>query len=241
MNDRDATVKYVAVLPHVREIALLGTSDLAYWKDRLAEEELLPTNFGARAHVLVSGIESRFMGIRFREICISVFAHRDNDGVRRDGLFLAQAFNSSRFFATVERVVFSTPYRHGRIGVDVALPASITLYEGPDVSLRVVMADENPTSQREPLRVGDDGWEGPVFLPSEGRGPRAAGKWFLANVRGHTRVYPFLRSGDAVTVGPGRSGDALRWISESSFSGQEWSIREDSTHARTKTFGKSPP
>jgi hypothetical protein len=237
LSDRDATVKYVAVLPHVREITLLGTSDPAYWKDRLAGEEVIPTDFSARAHVLVSGIESRFMGVRFREISICVFAHRDEAGVRRNGLFLAQAFNSSRFFAIVERVKFSTPYRYGRIRIDVALPASITLSEGSDVALRVAMADDSPASQREPLRVGDDGWEGPIFLPRKRRGRRAAGKWFLAKVGGHTRVYPFLPSRDAVTVGPGRSGDALPWISESGFSGQEWSIREDSAHGRTKTFG----
>jgi len=72
-HNTNATFKYIAVLPHVREIALLGTSDLAFWTDRLAGEDLCPLDFGGQAHVLISAIEARFLGIAFREISITVF------------------------------------------------------------------------------------------------------------------------------------------------------------------------
>ena len=51
LSDRDvnATFKYIAVLPHVREIALHGASDLAFWQDRLAEDHLSPVDFGGQA------------------------------------------------------------------------------------------------------------------------------------------------------------------------------------------------
>ncbi len=231
-RDANATFKYAAVLPHVREIALLGTSDLAFWKDRLAEDDLSPVDFGGRAHVLIGAMESRFLGVRFRELSITVFARRDSGG--RDGLFLALAYNSSHLFAAVERAVFSTPYRHGRIRVNTGLPGSIALFEGLEAALDATMAPDGSASRREPIRVGDDGWDGPIFLPRDG----PSGKWFYAEVGGHTRVYPFLPTGDQVTVGPGRSQDAFRRIIEAGFSGQEWSIREDARHARTKTFGK---
>jgi hypothetical protein len=122
LNDRDApsTFKYIAVLPHVREIALVGTADLAFWKDRLAEVDLFPLDFRGQARVPISAIESRFLGVRFREISITVFARRDDGDGGQEGLFLALAFNSSRFFAAIERAVFSTPYRHGRIRVDTS-------------------------------------------------------------------------------------------------------------------------
>jgi hypothetical protein len=239
LSDRDvnATFKYIAVLPHVREIALRGTADLAFWKDRLAGEHLFPLDFGGQAHVLLSAIESRFLSVRFREITICVFARRDGREGGQEGLYLALAFNSSRLFTSVERVAFSTPYRHGTIRVDSALPGSIALFEGPDASLSAAMAYVGPASNRQPIRVGAHGWEGPIFLPSVGHGPRASGKWFFAKVIGHTRVYPFLPAVDQVKVGPGRSQEALRRVIESGFTGREWSIREDSRHARTKTFG----
>jgi hypothetical protein len=240
LNDRDAnaTCKYIAVLPHVREIALLGTADLDYWKDRLAEEDLYPLDFGGHAHVLVSAIESRFLGVRFREISITFFARRNDGDGGQDGLFLALAFNSSRFFAAVERTAFSTPYIHGRIRIDTGLPGSITLSDGSDATFGAAMAHEGDESFRDPVRVGDDGWDGPIFLPRVGRGPRASGKWFCAKVAGHTRVYPFLPADDQVKVGLGRNHDALRRVIDSGFAGQEWSIREDSRHSRTKTFRK---
>ena len=88
-------------------------------------------------------------------------------------MFLALAYNSSRLFAAVERAVFSTPYRHGRIRVNTGLPGSIALFDGPDAVLGVAMAHDGPASCREPIRVGDDGWEGPVFLPGHGRRPES--------------------------------------------------------------------
>jgi hypothetical protein len=241
LSDRDvnATFKYIAVLPHVREIALRGASDLAFWQDRLAEDHLSPVDFGGQAHVLLSAIESRFLGVRFREISITVFARRAAGDGGQDGLFLALAFNSSRFFAAIERAAFSTPYRHGRIRVDTGLPGSIALFEGPSATLSAAMAYDGPASNRQPIRVGADGWEGPIFLPSVGHGPRASGKWFFAKVIGHTRVYPFLPAVDQVKVGSGSSHDTLRRVIGSGFCGQEWSIREDAWHARSKTFGKA--
>ena len=35
----NTSVKWAAELAHVREVSLLGTADLAFWKDRLLKEE----------------------------------------------------------------------------------------------------------------------------------------------------------------------------------------------------------
>jgi hypothetical protein len=221
-RDVNSTLNYIAVLPHVREIAPPGTADLDFWKERLAEEDLSPLEFGGHAHILISAMESRFRGVRFREISITVFARRDDGDGGQDGLFLALAFNSSRFFAFEERALFSTPYRHGRIRVDTVLPGSIVLFDGPDSALDAVMAHDVRALSGEPMRVGDDGWEGRIFLPRDRHTPRASGEWFFAKVAGHTRVYPFLPAGDQVKIGPGRRQDSLRPVIEPGFSGREW-------------------
>ena len=36
----NTSVKWAAELAHVREVSLLGTADLAFWKDRLLKEGL---------------------------------------------------------------------------------------------------------------------------------------------------------------------------------------------------------
>jgi len=114
----------------------------------------------------------------------------------------------------------------------------IALFQGPIATLAAEMAPDVSASSRELLRVGDGGWEGPIFLPRDGRGPRASGKWFFAKVGGYTRVYPFLPAVDQVKVGHLQSHTALCRVIESGFSGKEWSIRKDSRHSRTKTFEK---
>ena len=237
MDDHDPGegVRYVATLPHVREVALLGTADRGDWADRLRGEGLSPADFDGEARVLITAIESRFLGLRFRELTLSVFAFRTEADARRDGLYLALAFNSSRLFAAVERTAFATPSRHGEIRVDLGPPACFGLVGG-DVDLRAEMSPDTTATRREPLRVGDEGWAGAVFLPGTGRGSEAPGKWFFARVGGRTVSYPFCTPGDALTIGPTRGLPPLSWVFESNFRGREWSIREDATHARTKTF-----
>ena len=46
-------VKWVAELPHVREVSLRGSAELAFWKDRLRKENLIPAEKDGKAQILV--------------------------------------------------------------------------------------------------------------------------------------------------------------------------------------------
>src|SRR5262249_38325691 len=111
------TVRFVAELTNVREVSLHGTADLAFWKGRLAKEDLHPAEHDGRAEVLIVAAEARFRGVRFRELNFSVLVAGHEEGVRSDGAYLVQAFNSCRLFAFCERVFFSTPYYPGDVRV----------------------------------------------------------------------------------------------------------------------------
>src|SRR5262245_27736743 len=110
-------IKWVAELAQVREVSLLGTADLAFWKDRLRKESLVPAEKDGKAQLLIVAADSKFMGFRFRELSFSVLVSRPEEGLPRAAAFLVHAFNSSRLFAFSERVFFSTPYRHGDVRV----------------------------------------------------------------------------------------------------------------------------
>ena len=86
-----APVKYVASLDHVREVSLLGSADLAFWRERLKPEGLEAEERDGRAQILIVGAEAKFRGIRFSELSFSVMVH--------GGMFLLRALNSRRFFA----------------------------------------------------------------------------------------------------------------------------------------------
>src|SRR5206468_3850312 len=126
-------IKWVAELAHVQEVSLLGTADLAFWKDRLLKEDLRPAESCGQAQLLIIAANSKYMGVRFRELSFSVLVARLQAGVRQDAAYLVRAFNSCRLFAFCERVFFSTPYHHGDVRVSASLPASMHVVKKGEV------------------------------------------------------------------------------------------------------------
>ncbi len=92
---------------------------------------------------------------------------------------------------------------------------------------------------REPSRSGEDGWEGPVYLPGSRRGRGSRGRLFFAKIKGLTRSYPFLAGEDTVLIGPSPDAEVLPALIDSQFIGTEWLVREDATHAKSKTYERS--
>lgn len=225
-------MKYVAELAHVCEVSLLGSADLGFWAERLRSEGLTPVEHAGRARVLVVACDSKFFGVRFREMSFSVFVRWPDASEGSDAAFLVQAFNSSRFFAWSERTWFSTPYRHGMINVDVGLPASMRLgLEGQTVFSVVMVAD----SHRTPSRSGVEGFAGPIFLPRGTREKTTSGRLFFAKIEGETQAYPFQTT-DTLTISPSADCPILRALIDSHFVAHEWLIRRDAVHAKSKTF-----
>lgn len=223
--------KYVAELRHVREVALFGTADLAFWRDRLRPAGLHPTEGEGGAQRMIGAIESRFLGVPFREATISVILTRHPGGSGQDGVYLARAFNSSRSFAFVERACFSSPYLHGSLRIDARHPASFEVSRGGEAAL---IARMSAAPGRLPSRSEDQSWQGPVFLPGQ------PGKLFSARIAGASCTYPFIAAEDLVTIRPLREDTALRSLVESGFTGREWVIRADASHAKGKTVARSP-
>src|SRR5262245_56681867 len=87
-----ATVKYHVEISPVREVTLLGSVDLAFWKARLANEGLRPAEFDGMARVLVCAVDSRFLRIPFCELSVSVFVDQGKVSAGQDACYLAHAF-----------------------------------------------------------------------------------------------------------------------------------------------------
>ena len=227
-------VKYIAKISRVREVSLLGEADLAFWRNRLDRESLHPAVRDDKAQLIVSSTDAKYMGLPFRELSISVFVSRGEDGAGEDGVFLVHAFHSSRFFAFIERTFFGAPYHPGEIKVDARLPASIVLRAAKKSLLRAEMSADSSVSTRPPFRSGAEVWETPIFLPTkESRGIENA-KVFFARLSGLTQVYPFT-SADRLSLRASPDAAVLQWLIDSRFAGKEWHLRADATHARSRT------
>jgi hypothetical protein len=232
----NSPLRYNVEISPVREVMLRGTADFSFWKERLRHEDLVPSGDGRRAQLLVTAIESRFMGLRFREASLAVFVDHGDGGGPEDAAYLLQAFNSSRMFAFVERTFYHTPYDYAAIRVSTRLPAAFEIGQNGGAIFRAEMSAGSSASSRRPARCREEGWEGPIFLPrAKSRGEREV---FFGRLGGHMHAYPFLPE-DELTIHPTDQVPILGWLVESEFAGQEWGIRETATHARSRTVKRS--
>ena len=225
------TIRYVAEPKHVREVTLTGTSDFGFWSDYLKGEGLTPIRCGDAAQVWIVSAEMVYLGVRFTEVSLSVRTVLTQDG-NSEGMRLLHAFTSSRVFAWCERTMFATPYSHGAGRVSVQNPLSVRL----DAAGGCVLSAKMSPLARAALRAGDERWEGPVFLP-----PRDAaddGRLFFGRLSGHTVVYPFLSS-DRFELEPSARGGVLQPLADSRFFPQEWVVRADATHGKSKTYRRT--
>ncbi len=101
-------IQFAAELDHVREVSLLCTADLAPWEDQLRQEGLAPVLRGDQVQVLIVAAASKFMGLSFRELSISLRVRPQSEEMGAEGAFLVWAFNSCRLFAFCERFLTET-------------------------------------------------------------------------------------------------------------------------------------
>lgn len=227
----DNAINYIAQINHVKEVILFGNADLALWRERLRTQGLFPYDDKGQAALLLTATDLVWLGIRFQELTVSVVISQPEDGARQDGLYLVRAFNSSRLLALTERTFFQTPYHHARVQVEHLLPASLTLSVGAAPILKASMKGARPL-----LRNTDELWEGTIFLPRDTNQANVPGRHFYARLGGRTETYPFLSHTDSFELAPAAQDKVVQWLSASNFRAQEWRLRADATHARSRTY-----
>ena len=220
----NTSIQYAADLYNVKEVTLHGTADLSFWEAVLHKESLFPYNEADKAILLLSAIDAKWRGFKFREFVIAVGVCRNENGTSLDGYYLPHAFNSSKLLAFSERVFFRTPYFQGDIRLENKLPASIKLQDRREVLLDARMSIPNTPPVVEYLE-----WEGPIFLPNN------RGKFF-AVLAGEADIYPFSSETDRFEIKPSARHRIFQQLIESSFTGSVWSLRSKSRHAKSKTY-----
>ncbi len=231
-TERRATppTSYDVVVTGVRELSLIGNADLTFWRDRLKSESLIPRVKRERAEIIISATDSRWMGLPFQELSIAVSLSPVARSSESSGLYLVQAFNSRRFFAFVERALYKTPYSLGKIEFIHQPPFFMNLNcHGINV-FTAEMADGESLPQG-----ADDSWEGPIYLPERSRDKIEETRFFFARLDGNAENYPFRPGLDRFSVTASRRYPVFQWLSTSDFRGDEWRVRVDATHARSRT------
>lgn len=231
-------IQWAAQIEHVREITLSGHADLSYWRETLAQEELIPIESAGHAKVQIMCAQMKYFGISFSELSVSVSARAADESRTVQGGYLVGAFNSCRFFAYCERKLFSTPYSFAKVSLQTETKEALacaTVLERSDLLMRMELANP-PLGQRLPEQTKDEIWQGAVFLPARGVQDPRKRKLFWASLQGLTRTYPYLAAHDTLSISLPPKHDALRALADSRFIGREWKVRLDARHAKSKTY-----
>jgi hypothetical protein len=138
-----------------------------------------------------------------------------------------------------EQVIFSTPYYHGDVRISASFPFAIRVVKNGEVIFGAQMQADASGLERQTSHHGEDGWEGPIFLPGTSRRKGRKGKLFFARLRGDTKTYPFLHAKDSVTIKPSPDCDIFQALVDSHFVVKEWVVRADAMHARSWTHKRA--
>lgn len=229
MTDALKPPKYVTIVHHVKEVSVHGRAELAYWQRYLAREGLRAHDDHGCAELVLIAAEMVWMGARFTELSVSVAVQGERPG-QRGGMYLVQAFNSSRAFAWFERALFQTPYHHARTRVSATPPVSFALeVDGAPVLSATLDAS------RPPATCGPEAFSGPVYLPAALTHTPRAEKLFYAELSGETQIYPF-GPGDVTYLSPHSRTPVVGWLVESGFEGLAWHVRPDAVHKKSQTY-----
>ena len=237
MSGMSSTCKpppYHVTVHQVQEVSLFGSADLSYWRKALVDYALHPAQRNGTAELIVSATRARFMGKCFRELSFSVVVTEMEGTDRRDGVFMFHAYNSSSFFAWVERTFFHTPYVAGDLTVSAGESPFVLLRERREAVFHAQCGSKDLATPRIPERVDEVLWEVPIHLPSKNPA-KGRHRLFWARICGATSFLTFDPQQDLWEVDrkpPHRGFDVL---AACDFRPREWQIRPAATHSKAKT------
>ncbi|GAB4544981.1 MAG: hypothetical protein OHK0023_02570 [Anaerolineae bacterium] len=214
-----STVNYVTVIEPVLEVTLIGTAEYARWRDLLNDEGLAVDSTPTQANILISAVDSKFRGIRFQEVSVSVMV-----GDAR--YFLAHAYNSIAWFALAERVLFRTPYYQGTITVNAQ---HIRLSRG-----QAALLDAKLPTNAPHISAGERRDEFLIHLPKKLRRQPNQPHYFHARLEGHATV--FAADNRLVQITPTADERIWQLIKASRFQVDQWLVRATARHSKSKTY-----
>lgn len=230
-DSKPTDIQYIATIRNVREVILLSSAASALWNSLPTPAGLNPILVSGRLSVMISATSARWMGLKFRELTISIACSQREAAETPHGYFLAQAFNSSALLAAMERRFFKTPYQKANIEIEADSNVTISLLED-EISLMASRKNLDRTGSVNSQEI----WQGPIYLPQKGDQMRQSSQLFYACLGGFTQSFAFDHERDVMHIGQSRNQAIFQLLNESEFNAAEWRLRNDAIHARSRTY-----
>lgn len=212
-------IDYITVVEPVHEITLIGHIEYDRWKSLFQSEEFYPETQNNRIELVLSAVDSSYMGIRFKEFSVSF-------RLCKNEFFLVDAYNSRRLFAWAERNFFATPYYNGHLLIQ---SHHLDIRKGKS-RLMVASLPESAPVIEENHEVNE--WK--IWLPKKLRKQVNVPHYFHAKLEGHTQYYD-VASG-SINFNKDSGISIFDDLNKSDFVLTHWLIREGAIHSKSKTM-----
>jgi hypothetical protein len=210
--------KYMTIVEPVLEVTLIGQGDTDPWRPLLEAEGIKFPLDQEKIEIILSGVEARYLGVKFRELSISL-------RIDENQVFLVYAFNSNRWFALAERVFFRTPYYYATIVVN---PYHIRLMNKGQLLFEAILSETAPVTDSQ-----DEFTEWQIWLPKLLRKQADKPHYFNARLEGYTQHYKL--SNNSVLFSGGLPAP-LQPLLNSNFHLDDWLVRDSARHSKSQTF-----
>lgn len=212
--------KYVTVVEPVLEVSLVCQGESAPWHQPLAAEGMTLPPEQEKVELILSGVETRYMGVKFRELSISLRLDEER-------VFLVHAFNSNPLFAWAERTVFRTPYYHGALTVT---PRQIRLMDKGQPLLEATLP---PTATATHNLEEVNNWQ--IVLPAALRKQPDKAHYFKARLEGATQYFALTPQNPSFQMNAALP-PSLHPLRASNLIIEKWLVRERARHSKSETL-----
>jgi hypothetical protein len=207
-------INYITVISPVKEVTLWGKAEAKAWQATLKEEGLTPLVRDGKVEIMISTVDSKYMGFRFQELSIAVL-------LAENEYFFPHAYNSIPLFALAERKFFQTPYYAGKLVVE---KNRLLLNEGK--SFEAILSPEAAC-----LKTGEEDWKLTIRLPKALRKKADKPHFFYARLQGYTETY----QADLESLSMDGEEAVFQILRESQFQPIEWRVRAKAIHSKSAT------
>lgn len=217
---------FVTVIHPVLEVTLVGKVQAHLWQPLLDGEAVTIRQTQGEADVLISAVDARYYGIRFRELSVSIGVGEPGD----NRYFLVQAYNSLRVFAWVEQRWFRTPYAPATMTVS---PEHITLKQGQTEVFSASRPAASPV-----LQSGYECRDVRLDLPRRLRQHPSQPHYFFARLEGDTQYY--AGTDTRLTLRSGGHDPVFAALEAARLRIEAWSVRLTARHSKSRTVDELP-
>ncbi|MGM0588912.1 MAG: hypothetical protein ACQETE_10880 [Bacteroidota bacterium] len=230
----DSIPAYRDIQEGLQELVLVGSARSEYWEDILYPQNFAPRSKHGRVRLWLDFILGYWLRKPYFELRTLVEIELTKHERDEQGLYLVNALNSSRFLSFIERTMYNMPHQPADIAMQTHRPPAFQFREADTFILKGQLSNKPDKIREYEVYSEMRSWKGPVCLPDQHKGLQTDKRLFVSAFEGRTKIVPFSEHLDTFEMNEQSNHPLLLHLLNSGYRAEEWQIRPQATHRRTK-------